>query len=558
MKDNKQPLKNMSDSDIDALNEKGRECFRAHDYENAFKYFEQAAFYNHPKAKYNVGVMHERGRGTDVSFYLATECFREAAYDYVPEAMLKLGEYSFDGIFTEIDYKEAREWFTKAASYGVLKAYYYLGLIYWHGLGVEKDYLTAIKNFEKTAYKDDPYAQYYLGYAFYRGICVHKDYDKAFFWFEKSASLGNDDSKIALAYLYRFGHGTKADINKAREILLKCKRTLQTIRFWNEEDLDVESKEELKTRNVFDDILPPDERFDFIKRLEKEYKSYPNFDNKYEGLSTGELLEKCSDGVPEALYLRASRLIDSKNYRMAYGILERIANDSYPRAYVAIGYMYHNGFFVKKDDTKAEEYYKKAASLGDALALCNLAKRYNKDKDKYLYYLNQALDKGYYLAQEMMFINYQEGRNGFEKSFQKALPWGEKAAKNGSLTAQIALWKHYHYTKYDYEKAYPYLKIAAMRKDANSLKMLAYYYEHGIIVEQSESINVGLLTLAAENDSNLARCDLGIIYHKGNGVRKNDATSIFWLDMAVLSNSTLAKTYLKRYFDIVIKDEGKY
>lgn len=558
MKDNKQPLKNMSDSDIDALNEKGRECFRTHDYENAFKYFEQAAFYNHPKAKYNAGIMYERGKGTDVSFFMATECFREAAYDYVPEAMLKLGEYSFDGILTEIDYKEAREWFTKAASYGVLKAYYYLGLIYWHGLGVEKDYLTAIKYFEKTAYKDDPYAQYYLGYAFYRGICVHKDYDKAFFWFEKSASLGNDDSKIALAYLYRFGRGAKADINKAREILLKCKRTLQTIRFWNEEDLDPDSVKDLKNKKAFDDILPPDERFAFIKRMENEYKNYPNFGNKYEGLSNKELLEKCSDGVPEALYLRAIRLIDSKNYRMAYGILEKIANDSYPIAYNALAYMHYHGLLFEKDNKKAEEYYKKAASLGDALALLNLAKLYKEDKDKYLYYLNQSLDKDCYRAQEAVFLNYFEGRNGFEKSVEKALPWGVKAAKNGSLAAQIGMWKYYHYTKYDYAKAYPYLKIAAIRKDANSLKMLASYYQYGHVVEQNESIRIGLLTMAAENDSLIASCDLGYAYHKGEGVRKNDATSIFWLKMAVMGDFTLARIYLKRYFDIVIKDEDKY
>src|SRR5687767_7422945 len=72
-----------------------------------------------------------------------------------------------------------------------------------------------------------------------------------------------------------------------------------------------------------------------------------------------------------------------------------------------LGNCYENGIGVKKDETKAFEYYKKSA------------------------------EKGYNMAQNKLGILYES--KGTEKDLKKAIYWYSKAAENGNQFAQYNL-----------------------------------------------------------------------------------------------------------------------
>ena len=54
-----------------------------------------------------------------------------------------------------------------------------------------------------------------LGYIYYSNRLVQQDYDKAFAFFREAAALGNKEAQYKLSDMYRKGHGTQANGEKA-------------------------------------------------------------------------------------------------------------------------------------------------------------------------------------------------------------------------------------------------------------------------------------------------------------------------------------------------------
>ncbi len=107
-----------------------------------------------PEAQYKVGVMYEKGRGTDK------------------------------------DLAKAFEWYVKAAEQGQFKAAHKLGFSYLRGRGVEQNSELAYKWFKIAADKGYERAQYYLGEMYEHGSGVAQNYDHAIEWYQKAAAGG--------------------------------------------------------------------------------------------------------------------------------------------------------------------------------------------------------------------------------------------------------------------------------------------------------------------------------------------------------------------------------
>jgi len=106
--------------------------------------------------------------------------------------------------------------------------------------------------------------------------------------------------------------------------------------------------------------------------------------------------------------------------------------------------MYETGRGVEQSDTKAVQWYHKAAERGDTLAqrflgLMYVAGRGVEQSDtKAVQWYRKAAEQGDAMAQRLVGDKYKTGR-GVEQSDTKAVQWIRKAAEQGDAVAQRSL-----------------------------------------------------------------------------------------------------------------------
>ncbi len=148
----------------------GLQALKRGDYRTAYSHFLPAARQGHAKAAFNVGVMHEKGYGT------------------------------------QQDYKKAVYWYTKAASRGERRAQYNLGHLYRQGRGVAKDMKRAVYWYQRSAKAGYSEGQYTLALRYARGEGVAQNKQQAMVWYERAARQGHATAANNLGILH---HGQK-------------------------------------------------------------------------------------------------------------------------------------------------------------------------------------------------------------------------------------------------------------------------------------------------------------------------------------------------------------
>jgi hypothetical protein len=169
-------------------------------------------------AQYEVGAMHEKGRGAAMDRGQAIDWYRKAAaqghgraagalarmesneqrlakardqaQSGDAEAQYSLGNMYLTGTGTEVDLKQAELWLQRAAEQGLDKAQFKLGHLHYVTLGESSDVAIALAWFDKAAAAGYAPAMYYLGDMYANGNGVNQDYDTARAWFEKSGAAG--------------------------------------------------------------------------------------------------------------------------------------------------------------------------------------------------------------------------------------------------------------------------------------------------------------------------------------------------------------------------------
>jgi len=200
-----------------------------------------------------------------------------------------------------------------------------------------------------------------------------------------------------------------------------------------------------------------------------------------------DLLSKSSNhGMTKAAYLLGSMCLISKND--SYVFCKKISNleksliQEGPKGMNLLGMMYQQGRGISKSDSKATEWYKKAAAQGDANAQMNL---------------------GYM---------YQYGQ-GVERNQTEAFKWTLEAAKQGLAQAKF--------------------NIGLMSQQGQSIKINA-----------SESAN--WLKRAAESGVGEAALTVGLLYGKGQGVPQDINKSSLWCFIASGLGPERVRKYAQR------------
>jgi TPR repeat protein len=133
----------------------------------------------------------------DLLFKEAVSWFRKSADQGNSQAQLNLGVMYQKGFGTEENNEQAVSWFRKSAEQGNSDAQLNLGAMYQYGDGVDKSNEQAVSWYRKSADQDNRDAQVSLGVMYQNGDGVEQSNDNALFWYQKSTVI-NSKSNVHL------------------------------------------------------------------------------------------------------------------------------------------------------------------------------------------------------------------------------------------------------------------------------------------------------------------------------------------------------------------------
>lgn len=405
---------------------------------------------------------------TDINNYLKNYGSNDDKFKEV----FQIGDnYKYMNIKVE-DIKEANKGNIEA-SLKVAKAYSDIG-----------NFSQALSIYKDLDSKGNSLAAYKIGAIYEYGKGTKIDYKAAMEWYKKAASRNLLDGGLAVASLYFSGKGVAKDKAKATE--------------------------------MFDALLPAT-----FKKAES---------GDVELIGTLTLLYFTGAGVPQ-------------DYTKAYEWSYKGAQLGKAGSMADLGILYKIGYGVNKNLEKSFEWFTKAAEAGDSQAMCFIAEAYisglgvAKNDVKAMEWLKTASKLGNTMALETLGAAYIQGI-GTEVDPEKAMACFLKSANLGSMNALVLLGNMYRdgtSVQVNYGKAREYYQRAINETDdIAALRHLGFlYFEfdgHGNKIDYSKAVEY--FNRAAVQGDGVSMKQLGLMYKKGLGVKKDKSLSNEWYTKA--------------------------
>jgi len=143
---------------------------------------------------------------------------------------------------------------------------------------------------------------------------------------------------------------------------------------------------------------------------------------------------------------RGMQAYQRAEYRQAWRLWRPLAENGDKFAQLTLGFMYHDGKGVEKDEAKATDWFQRAADLGLAPAQFNLGNAYRfgrgveQSDERAVYWWRKAAIQNFAAAQFNLGTAYLYGR-GVAPDREEGLKWYRRAAANGHPVAQEHLAK---------------------------------------------------------------------------------------------------------------------
>jgi len=217
-------------------------------------------------------------------------------------------------------------------------------------------------------------------------------------------------------------------------------------------------------------------------------------------------------------------------------VFEEVKYEESPRAQYTLGLMYLQGQEVAKNKKLALFWLKKSADQDYYLALHRLGKIYlgdevvKADPETAAKYITKAAQKGYTPSQYLLGTLYQTGGIGVAESQETALQWLSLAAGQGHKMAQQVL------SRLSDEGEGRFLSNAQTTFDTgfNFLKGRG-----GVDRDYQQAAE--WFSKSAEQGHADAQYNLGELYNKGRGVKKNKKIAQKWYKAAAEQGHVKAK-----------------
>ena len=324
-----------------------------------------------------------------------------------------------------------------------------------------KNYAEALKCYREAAEQgNDPAAQTGLGKLYYYGRGVTKDYTEAMKWFKKAQEQGYARAILYCAEMYAWGHGVVNDREKAIALYTQAgelgdgKGYLDLAGFYrfgnqdfpkDEKKADKLYKKAVKTFSQAADAGDAEAQF---------YLAYCH----WFGFGVSKDWTKAAMWYQLAAEQGHSFAKLQLGYCYFFGLgvakdeakAEQLFREGdYAKACNLVGHEYASGFDSAKDYTKAMQWYRKAADLGDAEGQYNVAGLYRwgdgvpKSVSEAEKWYLKAAEGGYSSAWNSLGDIYRDGAEGVEKDYAKAMYWYRKDADEGHSWSQYEVGQMY-------------------------------------------------------------------------------------------------------------------
>ena len=217
---------------------------------------------------------------------------------------------------------------------------------------------------------------------------------------------------------------------------------------------------------------------------------------------------------------------DKCDYKKAFEYATIAAENDDKDGYQTLGYLYLNGFGVKKDYNLALDNYKMAAALGDETSLNQIGIIYmgsddfESNPEQTFYWFKEAAKKGVDMGLYNLGYCYKNGI-GVTEDNEKAAECFKKAAELGNADAMCELGGYYRFVLFDPSKAKMWYQKAADLGHVDAINELGDCYAVGFGVAEDAEKAVEYYQKAADLGHVDAMYNLGNCYANGNGVAED-------------------------------------
>lgn len=492
--------------------------------------------YGYPQGQFQLGLMYQLGIGVKKNIEEAVKYYQLAATQNNAKAQYALALLALTGKGIDKDYKEAEDWLTKSALSGNVDAQYLLGQLYEFGYGesdsknyIAKDLVAAKTMYGLAATNDSTKAQYSLAQLYISGLLSQKNaqdqmknFQMAYALF-KQASATIPEAKLDLAFFYlnakQLQENQQWAFTVANDQISANKENAQEktlLTFLREHGMDsTQNKNEILT--LYKQLADAREPI-FTKQGYKSDQQWAFAIANKESFSTKE--NETAKLLLALMYDRGIGTPENKNEALV--LYKQLAEAGEPIALYIMGSKYGLGDGVKKSETLARDYLRKAAASDLGFANYNLAvlNYQQNDLNNFLDLLNIAKSQGYQSA-DILIADYYLTHDGDADEKEKAVRTYQNLANAGNVTAQIKL---------------------------------AYMYQNGIYFPVNYQTAFTWYQKAADNNNALAQYALGEMYQLGQGIDRDLALAISWYKKAAAQNFTPAQVALGFINEVDQKD----
>lgn len=425
---------------------------------------------------------------------------------------------------------KAYNYLCQAAKLGQVEALMMMGKYYDNGYIVRKNIDTAISYYKEAAKKGDPTAYLNL-YDIYQNDVLRRDTITAYMYLCHAAQLGQVEALTMMGTYYDSGYIVQKDIGTAisyyKEAAKKDEPTacysLYAIYQTDELHRDTVAAFEYLRRAA--ELGHPMALHDMGACYQEGYMVDKNVGKAIEYYNAA-INEQDIAETYTNLYLIYQTAEEYRDTVAAFEYLRRAAELGNPLALNDMGTCYQEGYMVDKNIGKAIDYYKAAIEKRDVLvAYTNLYSIYktdeeHKDSVAAFKYLCKAAELGDAMALHNMGTYYQNGYM-VEKNIDKAIDY-YNAALDREFIAE-SYWNLYIIYQFDEEHRNIKAAFGCLKSAANNLSYpdalnnLGYYYEVGYMVDKNILQALGYYNSAAEGGCDLGYANLGrVLLNKKN------------------------------------------
>ena len=470
-----------------------------------------------PEVQYQIGLCYQRGEGVEQDGAKAEMWLQRAAQHNHPEAIALLGELREPTVplQEEVTGESLPDWCNRAEA-GDPEAQYQVAMYFARnplpGSGGEvRRYLTRAV--------EQGHGKACLSLAW---ELMNEDPDRAFQLLKNAADCGEMEALEDMGFCYAQGRGVPQDLAQAEQCFIR----------WAQQG-DGEAKLALARRYKTGDLVPKHlgKALSWMRRAE---------------------LAGLTDASERFYAEERAREAEMSRERERFAALLAKAEQGDAEAQNEVGLCYINGQGVERDDTQAEEWFRKAAEQWNTDAQDNLGVCYTngwgvtRDDTRAVVWYQTAADQGNCCAQNHLANCYYYGL-GVVLDYTQAAEWYRKAAEQGYADAQYNLGLCYingEGVEQDDAQAAEWYRKAAEQGDAAAQYNLGLCYSHGRGVERDDAQAVTWYRKAAEQGDADAQYNLGVRYSNGEGVERDDTQAEEWFRKAAEQGHVGAKIRL--------------